>query len=466
VERHALRSDVQQRLSDLLTKRFDTGQASRWYCDRPNCDGDPHKGWHFCEHPLPHPTGEAYWRCRHARANQHPPDGDWRYWMIMAGRGFGKTRAGAEWLADQAKKHAGTHWAAIAPTGDDLKATCIEGESGLLHALGMDRLDDAYNKTSMLIRLPNGSSIRGLSAERPDRSRGPNLAGAWLDELAAWRYRETWDNLSPALRRGDARVVITTTPKPVPLVREFTNRTDGSVIVVRGATFDNAANLSPVGLDELRARWDGTRMGRQELYGELLEDTPGALFTSQLIEDARVEDHPDLVKLVIAVDPAGTSGEDADEHGIIAVGVDHDGHVYIIGDHSLRGTPQRCAETAIGMFDEYGADLIIAEKNQGQDWIETVLRQIRRDIPYRPVDAKRGKYLRAQPVASLYEQGRVHHVGLLKDLEDQMCSWVPDPDVGRKSKSPDRLDALVHGVTAVTSISGGGRRMRFYGSAA
>ena len=260
---------------------------SRWYCDWDDCNGEPHEGWHFCEHPLPHPEGDEYWRCRHARFNQHPPKDAWRIWLLLAGRGFGKSRTGAEWIAHEAKANPRTNWAAVAPTRDDLKATMFEGDSGVLQALGLERGDDAYNKSEMVIRLPNGSIIRGLSAERPERARGPNLSGAWLDELAIWRRPETYTNLLPALRRADARTVVTTTPRPTPLIKEWTKRRDGSVVVTRGSMWDNAANLATVALDELRMRWEGTRLGRQELYGELLEDDPGALWTRDVIESTR-----------------------------------------------------------------------------------------------------------------------------------------------------------------------------------
>ena len=263
--------------------------TSKWYCDRVNCDGEPHDEWHFCEHPLPHPEGDEYWKCRHARWNQCPPDGEWRTWLLMAGRGFGKSRTGAEWISKGARSKPASNWAAVAPTRDDLKATMFEGDSGILNALEMHRDDDAYNKTDMVIRLPNGSMIRGLSAERPERTRGPNLSGAWLDELAIWRYPETYDDLLPALRRGDARTVITTTPRPVPLIKELVHRTDDSVRITRGSMWDNKANLAKAALDDLQIRWEGTRLAKQELYGELLEDDPGALWTHEMIENTRCE---------------------------------------------------------------------------------------------------------------------------------------------------------------------------------
>jgi len=261
---------------------------SRWYCGVPDCDGSPHEGSHWCEHPI---DGEHDWTCRHARSQQCPPptfvSGEARNWLIIAGRGFGKTRAAAEWLADQARRNPGTNWAVVAPTNDDLADTCFEGESGLLQALQIDREDDAYNKSRLLVRLPNGSTIRSYSAEVPRKARGPNLSGVWLEEIAQWRDRSMWDNLFPAVRRGLAQVVVTTTPAPVPILLEFTNREDGSVVMTGGSTYENAANLSPAALAELQIRWKGTRRERQELFGELLEDVPGALWQAQTIETTR-----------------------------------------------------------------------------------------------------------------------------------------------------------------------------------
>lgn len=262
---------------------------SRWYCDRPDCTGEPHAGWHHCEHPL---DGPHTWECRHARANQRPPAvfaaGDASVWMMMAGRGFGKTRAGAEWICDQARRTKASVWGVVAPRREDLIHTCIEGESGILRALDMRRSDDAYNKAALFVRLSNGSIIRGFSTEAPVSVRGPNLHGAWLEEVAQWRTRQAWDDILPAIRRGRAQVVVTTTPKPVPIVREFSDREDGSVAITYGSTFDNERNLSPAAVAELRHRWEGTRRERQELYGELFDDVPGALWRPAMIEDTRM----------------------------------------------------------------------------------------------------------------------------------------------------------------------------------
>jgi phage terminase large subunit-like protein len=207
--------------------------------------------------------------------------------MLLAGRGYGKTRSGAEWLADQARRNPNSSWAVVAPTKEDLEDVCFEGESGLLQALGIDRMDDRYNKSKTLLRLDNGALIMSYSAETPRKARGPNLWGAWLEEIAQWKSREMWDNLFPAIRRGSAQTVITSTPAPVPLVREFTDREDGSVVITRGSTYDNAKNLSAAQIAELKIRWQGTRRERQELYGELLEDVPGALWSAANIESTR-----------------------------------------------------------------------------------------------------------------------------------------------------------------------------------
>lgn len=261
----------------------------RWYCDDAVCGGDPHDGMHWCDHDLV--SDEHTWECRHARADQRPPaefGGAARIWMLLAGRGFGKSRAGAEWIVDQARRHPGTTWAAVGPRREDTIQTMIEGESGMLRALGMTRTDEDYNKSNLSIRLPNGSLIRGMSSEAPISLRGPNLSGAWLEEIRSFKGGTTaYDDLFPGLRRGDALTVVTTTPAGHPLVKEFAGRDDGSVVITTGATFDNEKNLSPSAVAELRHRWAGTRRERQELYGELFDDVPGALWSPLVIEKAR-----------------------------------------------------------------------------------------------------------------------------------------------------------------------------------
>lgn len=261
----------------------------RWYCDVEGCGGDPHEGMLWCDHALD--SDEHTWECRHARADQCPPSTfgqSARIWLLLAGRGFGKSRAGAEWIVDQARRHAGTTWAAVGPRREDTIQTMIEGESGILRALGMTRMDEDYNKSNLSIRLPNGSLIRGMSSEAPISLRGPNLSGVWLEEIRSFkRGTSAWDDLFPAIRRGDALTVVTTTPAGTPLVKEFAGRTDGSVVITTGATFDNEKNLSPSAVAELRHRWAGTRRERQELYGELFDDVPGALWSPSVIEQTR-----------------------------------------------------------------------------------------------------------------------------------------------------------------------------------
>lgn len=369
---------------------------------------------------------------------------------MLAGRGFGKTRLAAEWLAWQAVKQDATRWAVIAPTYGDVRDTCVEGESGLLAILNRYRMLRQWNRSLGELTLKNGSRIKLFSADEPERLRGPQHHGAWCDELAAWRYPETWDQLQFGLRLGtDPRVVVTTTPKPTKLIRELTNRAD--VHVTRGSTFDNAANLAPSALTQLLARYEGTRLGRQELYGEILNDVEGALWSLDLIDSHRKE-APQLARVVIGVDPAVTSGEGSDETGIIAAGRDTEGHGYVLGDYSVKASPLEWAQRALDAYDTHKADAIVVEVNNGGDMIPTLIKQIRPGTPVKTVRASRGKHTRAEPIAAMYEQGRIHHTQPFTTLEDQLCSWtVDDP------KSPDRLDALVWAFTELmtgTSVTG------------
>lgn len=287
------------------------------------------------------------------------------------------------------------------------------------------------------------------------------------DELAAWRYPEAWDQLQFGLRLGDVpQTVVTTTPRPVPLVRQLVAR--GDVHVTRGATFDNAANLSAAALAELRNRYEGTRLGRQELYGEILDDVPGALWTAATIEAHRVDAAPvhGLARVVTAIDPAVTSGEGSDLTGIVTVGATDNGwcpvcgplehgvrHGFVLGDDSVRSTPDGWCRTAVAAYDRWTGDRIVGEVNNGGDLIEAVLRTVDHSVPYRKVTATRGKRVRAEPIAALYEQGRIHHVGTLVDLEDQLCSWTPEAP-----GSPDRMDALVWAITDLLVDEQRGRR--------
>jgi phage terminase large subunit-like protein len=386
-----------------------------------------------------------------ARHGQVPPTTPWDVWLILAGRGWGKTRTGAEEIAERARRAPHTRWAVVAATYADARDTCVEGESGLLHALGADV--DTWNRSLGELILTNGSRIKLFSADEPERLRGPQHHGAWCDELAAWRHPEAWDQLQFGLRLGrHPQTIVTTTPKPTPLVRQLIDRRGDGVAVTTGSTFDNAANLAPAALEELRRRYEGTRLGRQELYAELLLDTPGALWTIEAFD--RVDDFPDLQRLVIAVDPAVTSHEDSDESGIVAAGRAGD-QAWVLEDLSMRADPTTVARRVVDAYHDLAADRVVVEDNNGADWIPALIAAVDPAVRVEKVHASRGKLLRAQPVAGLYEQGRVHHVGQLRELEDQMCSWTPDD-----TKSPDRLDAVVWALTALFPELAGTRRRR------
>jgi phage terminase large subunit-like protein len=300
-----------------------------------------------------------------------------------------------------------------------------------------------YNRSIGEIILKNGSRLKGFSADKPDRFRGPQHHGAWCDELAAYRYTDAWDQLQFGLRLGDKpRVIVTTTPRPVSLIRNLIKRDDGSVAITRGSTFDNAMNLAPSALADLKLRYEGTRLGRQELYGEVIDEVDGALWTLSLIDSTRVKEVPPLMRIVVAIDPAVTSGEDSDETGIVVAGITSDGQYYVLEDLTMRSSPDKWARTAVEAYRRWSADRIIGETNNGGDMIESLLRQVDPTVSYRKVTATRGKILRAEPVASIYEQGRAHHAGSFQALEDQMCNYTPESDF-----SPDRLDALVWAMT-------------------
>jgi len=395
------------------------------------------------------------------RPEQQEPEGDWFIWLILSGRGWGKTRTGAEWLArkvidnPKTKDNVATQWAIFAPTFKDAKSICVEGPSGLLKALQhnglQNEVDFIYNKSSHKIDFASGARIHTFGADSPDSGRGLNLSGAWLDEIASWQYPyESWtEGLAPALRIGERpRVVVTTTPKPLRLIREWVSRTDGSIHLTRGSTFDNAKNLSGNALKELRSRYEGTRTGRQELYGEILEQAEGALWTRNWIEDARIskDEIPRFTRVIVGIDPAVTNSETSDETGIITCALGVDKEFYVLADDTLRATPNEWGKRALQAYTRWGADRIVAEVNNGGDMVAMVIHQIDRGAAVKKVHATRNKSTRAEPISALYEQGKVHHVGGFPQLEDQMVLWTPD-----SRKSPDRLDALVW---ALTELSG------------
>ena len=380
-----------------------------------------------------------HWRTW-ARPSQIAPEWDWRVWLLLAGRGFGKTRCGAEFIRQEVDANKAGHIALIAPTAADARDTMIEGESGLLGVFPSHQRP-VYEPSKRRITFHNGAIATSFSADEPDRLRGPNHDLAWADELASWRYPEAWDMLNFGLRIGEnPRAVVTTTPKPTALIKNLVGRAD--VHVTRGSTFDNAANLATAFLDEVTARYEGTRLGRQELHAEILDDVDGALWNRDMLDEGRVTEVPYLKRIVVAIDPAISSNATSAETGIVAVGVDESNHGYVLEDRSTRGTPNEWARQAISLYHMLKADKIIAEANQGGDMVKHTLATVDSNVPIRLVHASRGKRTRAEPVASLYEQNRIHHVGAFNQLEDQLCSWVP-----AESASPDRLDALVWGFT-------------------
>ncbi len=374
-----------------------------------------------------------------ARPAQSIPEGDWTIWLLKAGRGFGKTRVGAETVRIWKENNPIIH--IVGPTAGDARDVLIEGPAGILECSpAWDK--PKYEPSKRRLSWNNGAYALIFSADEPDRLRGPQCYAAWCDELAAWKYPEdAWDNLMMGLRLGsNPRCVVTTTPRPIKLVKQLVK--DPSVYVTNGSTYDNIDNLAPAFLNTILKKYEGTRLGRQELNAEILEDVEGALWNLSMIEKSRVKQMPtELVRCAVAIDPSVTSTEDADETGIITGGKDAKGHIYIWADDSGIYSPQGWATKAISSYDRNRADRVIGETNNGGDLIETVIRNIDPSVSYKGVWASRGKIVRAEPVVALYEQQRVHHVGTLAKLEDEMTNWI------QGEKSPGRIDALVWLVT-------------------
>lgn len=373
-----------------------------------------------------------------ARAAQITPPGDWRVWLVLAGRGFGKTRLGAEDVAWYGATHPGAQIAIVAPTFNDVRGTCFEGVSGLIACVPRELVQD-YNRSRQELLLTNGALFRGFSADTPDRLRGPQFHRAWCDELAAWQYSDAWDQLQFGLRLGqNPQAVVTTTPRPTPLVRGLVK--DARTRITRGSTFENAANLAPSALEALRERYEGTRLGRQELNAEILDDVPGALWTREAIRVDRTP--PEMARVVVAVDPSGASGaDDGDSIGIVVAGRGIDGRFYVLEDATCDLGPAGWGRRTVERFRAHRADRIVAERNFGGAMVESVIRTADRNAPVKLVTASRGKAVRAEPVAALYEQGRVTHAPGLDALEDQMMQMTLTGFQG--DGSPDRVDALV-----------------------
>jgi phage terminase large subunit-like protein len=388
----------------------------------------------------------------------------WHTWLMIGGRGAGKTRAGAEWIRAQALGLApfatekASRIALVGETEHDVREVMIEGVSGLLAVHGWHERP-TWLPSRKRLEWRDGQIAQVFSAEDPESLRGPQFCCAWSDEMAKWRYAEAaFDMLQFGLRLGSQpRQLITTTPRPTALLKRLIE--DPTSVVTRAATRANANNLAPTFLHTVMGRYTGTRLGRQELEGEIIEDRPDALWSRALLESLRVSEAPALQRIVVAVDPPASSGGRAAACGIVAAGITENGICYVIADDTVSGlTPNGWAMKAIALWHRLRADALVAEVNQGGEMVRTVINQVDSGVPVIPVHATRGKWLRAEPVATLYEQGRVKHAGIFASLEDEMCDFgVSGLSSG---KSPDRLDALVWAIAALAFQARGGPRIR------
>lgn len=393
------------------------------------------------------------WRGGQGRPAQIAPDGDWSIWLILAGRGFGKTRAGSEWCREEMcgstpmSAGRGRRLALIAETAADGRDVMVEGESGILAVHPKD-YRPLYEPSKRRLTWPNGAVATLYNGTEPDQLRGPQHDRAWADEIAKWQHaRATWDQLQFGMRLGaHPKQVVTTTPRPIELVRDLVARSNAGtdVVLTRGRTMDNAGNLAAPFLRQIEERYAGTRLGRQELEGEILDDVPGALWTRRMLDEHRLGEAPHCERIVVAVDPAVEAGEDADEHGIVVCGR-HGQRGVVLSDRSVHGTPEQWARRAVSAYREFDADRIIAEANNGGQMVAHTIRSVDPNVPVTLVKATRGKHVRAEPISALYEQGRIAHVGAFSALEDQMVLMTSAGYEGEAS--PDRLDALVWGFT-------------------
>ena len=391
------------------------------------------------------------------REKQAPPSGNdaWDVWIVCSGRGYGKTKTAAEWLWWKAYRNPRTRWAIVVPTFADGRDTCVEGDSGILNC-APDGFVRTWNRSMGEIIFANESRAKIFSAEEPERLRGPQHHGAWCDEFAAMaNQREVWDQLNFGLRLGkNPQIVITTTPKPTKLMKELMSDDSGRVRLTVGTTFENAANLAPSTIETLKKRYEGTRLGRQELYGELLGDVEGALWNRGIIPEPSTPPKA-MLRIVVAIDPPGGGRAEA---GIVVAGVDWDGRFWVLADHSGRMSPHEWASKGIDLFREFRADCVVAERNFGGAMVEATIQQaietVRQvhpyfEVPVKLVTASRGKQQRAEPLVALYEQGRVFHVKGLEALEEQMVEWIPG-----EGDSPDRADACFVAGTMILTPSG------------
>lgn len=382
-----------------------------------------------------------------ARPDQIAPDGDWRTWLILAGRGWGKTRTGAELVREWALGSP-SRIALVGLTAADARDVMVEGESGIL-SVHPEKDRPLYEPSKRRLTWPNGSIATCYNASEPDQLRGPQHHYAWVDEPAKFpAAQELWDQLIFGMRLGDhPQVVATTTPRPIPFIRRLME--DKSTIITRGKTLDNRSNLAAGAVDAMIERYAGTRLGRQELDGEIVDDVPGAMWTRAMLDATRVKEAPQMARIVVAIDPSGADGEDedGDEIGIVVAGRGVDGRGYVLEDCTCRLSPDGWARLAVTAYHRHSADRIVAERNFGGAMVQAVIRQADRSVPFKEVVASRGKAVRAEPVSALFEQGRVSIVGSLPDLEDQLVLMTPAGYLGEGS--PDRLDAMVWALTEV-----------------
>lgn len=404
-----------------------------FYCPDADCSGRPHG---------PLREGDLPWDFEHARADQRPPVGDWLTWFLMGGRGSGKTRTGSEWTHRLAKRP--LRIALLSPTGTDIRDTMVEGESGLLATAAPGQMPE-WEPSKKKLTWPSGATAYGYSMEEPDRLRGKQFHAAWADEPAhAPLIQECWDNLLFGLRLGKPRICATSTPLPSKWNKEII--ADPTTVVTHASTYDNAHNLAAAFAKMVLNRYEGTRKGKQEIHGQLLEDVEGALWQQEWILYVPADQDPELTRIVVSIDPAGTARKRSDETGIVVVGTDGQ-DFYVLEDCSGRYSPSGWANRALSAYDAWGADAIVAEQNYGGDMVRAVLESEadkRTDLyAIETVTSRRGKALRADPIAALYEKKRVRHLEIFEELETQLTTWVPTG----KDESPDRMDATVHGLT-------------------
>lgn len=403
-----------------------------------------------------------------ARASQLPPGGDWRVWLVMAGRGFGKTRTGAQWVNALAESDPAARIALVGANLGEARSVMVEGESGIFSGVAPWRRP-AFEPSLRRLTWPNGAQAWLYSAAEPESLRGAQHSHAWCDEIAKWdnaagRAEAAWDNLAMGLRLGERpRVLATTTPRAVPLVSRLVAeaRTEASdVVITRGSTFENKANLPAAFIAAMRRAFDGTRTGRQELDGELIEDLPGALWTRALLERCRERQAPAVTRVVVGVDPPASAEGDA--CGIVVCATSEDGNAWVLADASVeKASPERWARAVGEAARVWSADRVVAEANQGGEMVEAVLRAANATLPLRLVHASRGKSARAEPVAALYEAGRVRHAGMFARLEDELCGFLPGGTYQGPGRSPDRADACVWALTELMLGRAGEPRIWF-----